>query len=248
MAATIPASCHRRLRDAALVPVAGGGLGELAALSSSPRRLAQASVSPHTRSAYAGALRRLDAWLGGRELDDARLAAYLAELFEAGRAASSAAMAVAAARLRAKLAGQPDPAGPATGRVLAGFRRRSADRGRGQAPPCSAANLAAIFATVERPRRAFRGLEPAERAAVGKGGVRLRDQEPEASHELQVDGPAVLGTPGGGASDRDGGVVAKRRGREPQLRVGISGDGPPVRQSSCRHGRFPPPGYGQGRT
>ena len=52
-------------------------------------------------------------------------------------------MAVAAARLRAKLAGDPDPAGPATGRVLAGFRRRSADRGRG-----SAANLAAIFATV----------------------------------------------------------------------------------------------------
>ena len=238
--------------DAALVPAAGGGLGEFAALSSSARRLAQASVSPHTRRAYAGALRRLDAWLGGRELDDARLAAYLAELFEAGRAAASAAMAVAAARLRAKLAGQPDPAGPATGRVLAGFRRRSADRGRGQAAPCSAANLAAIFATVERPRRAGRGLESAERAderaAVGKGGVRLRDQEPEASHELQVDGPAVLGTPGGGASDRDGGVVAKRRGREPQLRVGISGDGPPVRQSSCRHGRFPPPGYGQGRT
>ena len=66
---------------------------------------------------------------------------------------------------------------------------------------------------------------------------------------LTVDGPAVLGTPGvGGASDRDGGVVAKRRGREPQPRVGIAGDGSPVRQSSCRHGRFPPPGYGQGRT
>ena len=91
------------------------------------------------------------------------------------------------------------------------------------------------------------GAAPARQA--GKGGVRLRDQEPEASHELQVDGPAVLGTPGvGGASDRDGGVVAKRRGRESQPRVGISGDGPPVRQSSCRHGRFPPPGYGQGRT
>ena len=114
--------------DAALVPVAGGSRGELAALSSSARRLAQASVSPHTRRAYAGALQRLDAWLAGRELDDGRLAAYLAELFEAGRAASSAAMAVAAARLRAKLAGDPDPAGPATGRVLAGFRRLSAGR------------------------------------------------------------------------------------------------------------------------
>ena len=49
-------------------------------------RLAQASLSPHTRRAYAGALRRL----GGRELDDGRLAAYLAELFDAGRAARRA--------------------------------------------------------------------------------------------------------------------------------------------------------------
>ena len=40
------------------------------------------------------------------------------------------------------------------------------------------------------------GAAPARQA--GKGGVRLRDQEPEASHELQVDGPAVLGTPGVG--------------------------------------------------
>ena len=34
--------------------------------------------------------------------------------------------------------------------------------------PCTAANLAAIFATVERPRRAGRGLESAERAAVDR--------------------------------------------------------------------------------
>ena len=37
------------------------------------RRLVEASVSPNTRRAYAGALRRLDAWLDGRELDDAAL-------------------------------------------------------------------------------------------------------------------------------------------------------------------------------
>ena len=124
------------------------------------------AASRNRRAASAkSCLGRLDAWLAGRDLDDGRLAAYLTELFEAGRAASIAAMAVAAARLRAKLAGDPDPAGPATGRVLAGFRRRSADRGRGQAAPCSAANLAAIFATVERPRRSGRGLESAARAA-----------------------------------------------------------------------------------
>ena len=32
------------------------------------RRLVEASVSPNTRRAYAGALRRLDAWIDGREL------------------------------------------------------------------------------------------------------------------------------------------------------------------------------------
>ena len=65
-------------------------------------------MSANTRSAYAGALGQLDAWL--------------AELHDAGRAASSAATAVAAARFRARLAGQADPAGERTARVLAGYR------------------------------------------------------------------------------------------------------------------------------
>ena len=51
------------------------------------RRLVNASVSDNTRRAYAGALGQLDAWLDGRRLDDAALAAYLAELHDAGRAA-----------------------------------------------------------------------------------------------------------------------------------------------------------------
>ena len=56
------------------------------------RRLVEASVSPNTRRAYTGALRRLDAWLDGRELHDVTLAAYLAELHDTGRASSSASM------------------------------------------------------------------------------------------------------------------------------------------------------------
>ena len=39
--------------------------------------LVDASVSANTRRAYAGALGQLDAWLGGRQLDDSALAAYL---------------------------------------------------------------------------------------------------------------------------------------------------------------------------
>ena len=109
--------------------------------------------------AYAGALHRLDAWLDHRDLDDATLALYLAELHDAGRAAASAALAVAAVGFRARLAGQPPPAGPRTARVLAGYRRAAAERGRGQAPPFSAADLAAVLATCHRPRPRGRGCE-----------------------------------------------------------------------------------------
>ena len=49
------------------------------------RRLVNASLSDNTRRAYAGALGQLDAWLDGRQLDDAALAAYLI-LRERGRA------------------------------------------------------------------------------------------------------------------------------------------------------------------
>ncbi len=134
------------------------------------RRLVEASVSENTRRAYAGALRRLDAWLDGRPLDDAALAAYLAELHDAGRAPASASMAVAAARLRAKLAGEPDPAGERTARVLAGYRRTAAGRGRGQAPPFTAADLAAVLATCSRSRRRGRGVE-SDQVALERGRV-----------------------------------------------------------------------------
>ena len=131
---------------------------------STARRLVDSSVSKNTRHAYAGALRRLDAWLDSRPLDDATLAAYLAELHDRGRAPASAAMAVAAARFRAKLAGAASPAGEATARVLAGYRRTTTGRGRGQAHAFGADHLAAVLATCYRPRRHGRGFESDETA------------------------------------------------------------------------------------
>ena len=101
----------------------------------------------------------MDAWRGTTPVDDASLAVYLGALFEAGRAPATAALAVAAVRFRAKLAGQPDPAGEATARVLGGYRRTAADRGRGQAAPLRADGLAAILATAARPRTDGRGVE-----------------------------------------------------------------------------------------
>ena len=133
--------------------------GPLAVATPTTRKLADASISVNTRRAYLGALARLDAWRGAAPVDDASLAVYLGELFEAGRAPATAALAVAAVRFRAKLAGQPDPAGEATARVLGGYRRTAADRGRGQAAPLRADGLAAILATAERPRTDGRGVE-----------------------------------------------------------------------------------------
>ena len=90
------------------------------------------------------------------------LAAYLAELHDAGRASSSASMAVAAACFRAKLAGQPAPAGERTARVLAGYRRTASDRGRGQARPFGLSDLACCRA---------RHLPPAASARVRRREV-----------------------------------------------------------------------------
>ena len=133
--------------------------GPLAVATPTTRKLADASLSVNTRRAYAGALRRLDTWRGTAPVDDASLAVYLGALFEAGRAPATAALAVAAVRFRAKLAGQPAPAGEATARVLGGYRRTAADRGRGQAAPLRADGLAAILATAARPRTDGRGVE-----------------------------------------------------------------------------------------
>ena len=66
---------------------------------------------------------------------------------------------MAAARFRARLAGEQSPAGERTARVLAGYRRSAAGRGRGQARPFVAADLAAVLATCHRPRRRGRGVE-----------------------------------------------------------------------------------------
>ena len=69
----------------------------------------------------AGRTPGLDAWLDGQGLEDATLAAYLAELHDLGRAPASASTAVAAACFRARLAHEPSPAGERTAQVLAGY-------------------------------------------------------------------------------------------------------------------------------
>ena len=67
-------------------------MGALAVATPTTRKLADTSLSVNTRRAYAGALRRLDAWRGAAPVDDASLAVYLGALFEAGRAPATAAV------------------------------------------------------------------------------------------------------------------------------------------------------------
>jgi integrase len=106
----------------------------LAPHADTAQALAAASISANTRRAYTTALGRLDTWLAdmGVPLSDPTLAEYLSELFAAGKAPAVAAMVVAAVKFRAKLTGMEGPVGPATARVLAGFRRAGRTRGRGQ--------------------------------------------------------------------------------------------------------------------
>ena len=81
---------------------------------------------------------RCGAWTPGGgppRLTTPRWPSTSATLFEAGRAPATAALAVAAVRFRAKLAGQPDPAGEATARVLGGYRRTASRPGPGPGRP-----------------------------------------------------------------------------------------------------------------
>ena len=177
---------HVRTPDALAQGALGDAAGALATATPTTRRLAAHSLSANTRAAYSCALRQFDTWRGAAPATDATLAAYLGWLFEQGRAPATAALVVAAVTFRATLAGTP-VRGPQTDRVLAGFRRDGADRGRGQAAPLRADGLAAILATADRPRVTGRGREAgavaARRGALDKalaavlfqGGLRRAD-------------------------------------------------------------------------
>ena len=122
-----------------------GPLALREAVSPSVARLIADSTAPNTRRAYADALRRLDAWLKGRALTDAVLAECLGELNAASAGPFTASIAIAGVKYRARLHGEPSPAGPLTERALAGFRREGrAERGRGQAPTLGLDAIAVI--------------------------------------------------------------------------------------------------------
>ena len=125
-------------------------------------------VTRDTRRVYATARRQLAAWLDGRPLDDAVLAAYVRHLQQTGRAPATADQAVAAVKRAARDAGEEPMAGPLTRRALSDFRRAEAADAparRGPAIGLTADECTAVLETCTRRRRTGRGLERPETAA-----------------------------------------------------------------------------------
>ena len=115
------------MKQAAALEKTAARSGSVSTLTAAASKLAAASIAKNTRIAYQGALGRLQAFLRphGRDLtglDDSQLAEYLTRLHGSGASPASAAMVCAAVRFLAKTTGQPSPAGPLSGRVMAGLR------------------------------------------------------------------------------------------------------------------------------
>ena len=177
--------------ESALERHAGGR--NLPAVQERARELAAASVSANTRRAYEGALRRLRDWLAGRLLDDATLAEYLATRFEEGHSPSVGGQVVAAVRFYAKIGSQASPVGPATERVLAGFRREGRARGRGQVVGVRWEQADAAAAVAGSSGGSVRGLRDAALLAVMSDGL-LRVSEAAAleAADLEAEGANTL--------------------------------------------------------
>ena len=244
MTATLPAA-----RDFPDGPAAIPFHPESARVSPATAGLVRESISPNTRRAYRGALERLDAWLGGRVLDDHALAEWITGLHHRGLSAASASLAVAAARFGARMAGMENPAGPMTARTLAGIRRSSAGRGRGQVAgiPWEEADRAVDNAMGEG---TVRGMRDAALIAVGSdallrvgemAAIDVRDigRDPDGSAVLHIhrsktdqEGHLLSRAPDGGGPGQMDGNGRDRAGWKRPRRSGV-----PLSPQGRRRGR-----------
>ena len=134
------------------------------------------SRSANTRAQYRSAWKGWAEWsaLNGHATlpaDPLAIAAYLAERVAQGAAAATVRTIRAAIRAGHVDTGADDPTGhDGVRRVLQGLTRQAAGRGRGQADPLTADDVAAIMATASIPRRTGRGME-SEAAAADRGAT-----------------------------------------------------------------------------
>ena len=148
-----------------------------------------------------------------------KTARELAGLYEAGRSPAVAGMVAAAVRFQMKLAGKPSPVGPATERVLRGFRRKGADRGRGQVAGVRWEQADAAAAAAANDGRSVKGLRDAAIVAVMSDAM-LRVSEAAALHvaDLEAEGGNTL-TVRRSKTDQEGEGVAQYIGGPTVVRV-----------------------------
>lgn len=123
--------------------------GVMSVQSDSKAKLRSKRIAENTASAYARATRQLQGWLRGREISDELIAEYLAELHEDGKAVSTISMVVAAVNWLANDMGIDTPIATETEQTLAGIRRESAGRGRGQVDGLTWSEVDAVCAVCE---------------------------------------------------------------------------------------------------
>ena len=134
------------------------------------------SRAANTRAQYRSAWRGWAEWSALNmhatlPADPLAIAAYLAERVADGAAAATVRTIRAAIRAGHVDTGADDPTGhDGVRRVLQGLTRQAAGRGRGQADPLTADDVAAIMATASIPRRTGRGME-SEAAAADRGAT-----------------------------------------------------------------------------
>lgn len=177
-------------------------------ISEGARGLIQRSKSKHTLRAYSTALKQWRRWLDGRSESDAALADYLASRQAAGLSPATGATLLAALAMRQRWArDEPSasPVGPLSRALVAGWRRASADKGRGQACPLTLDDACTIIATSLQGRRRKKGrgresryqahIRGAEDAAIVGllfyGGMRRSEVCRIRAHDVHGAGDAV---------------------------------------------------------
>ena len=199
------------MKQAAALEKTAPRSGSVSILTAAASQLAAASISKNTRIAYQSALDRLQDFLRkeGRDLtglDDSQLAEYLTRLHGSGASPASAAMVCAAVRFLAKTMGQSSPAGPLSGRVMAGLRREGKDRGRGQVQGLQWGQADTAAAVASNGGQSLAGLRDAALIAVMSDCL-LRVSEAVALQaddlQLESDGTGRL-TIGQSKTDQEG--------------------------------------------
>ena len=132
---------------------------EWTAVGAHTRELIASSIADNTRTAYAAALRTLDAAVPVDRQADSTIPDHIAGLHASGAAPASIALVVAAIQFRAKIAGTRSPVGEVARRTLAGIRKEGRERGRGQARAVTYDQVIRMQAVAGQPRRRGRGIE-----------------------------------------------------------------------------------------